>query len=79
MPVRYHDITLCTGDWCERRTSCWRYVAGRRLPAGEQCSLMRPPYESAACPYHWPVRLDAPGVSGRDVTLTTIGSEKGRT
>ncbi len=48
------DITMCTGQGCERRTSCYRHVA---TPSRWQAYFATPPVlDDGSCEYLSPLR-----------------------
>ena len=60
------DISMCNGDECEQKQSCYRY---RATPGGWQTYFGTPPMDSPTeCEYYWKLnpeyKADAGGVGG---------------
>lgn len=44
------DITMCSGEGCSLRESCWRFKAP---PSMMQAYFTHPPVTKIGCEYHW--------------------------
>lgn len=46
------DISMCLNSKCERKETCWRYIAA---PCKYQCYGL---FDHNACKYYWPTVVD---------------------
>jgi hypothetical protein len=47
------DITMCTGENCPLKETCYRYTADESYE--HQSWFMKPPYKDSECEYYWTI------------------------
>jgi len=47
------DITMCTGEGCPKKETCYRFTA---IPGRYQSFFVAPPYKDGDCPRYSPVK-----------------------
>jgi hypothetical protein len=57
------DITMCSGEGCERRGECYRFMA--KPSEFMQAYFAKPPLEDGDCLYFWSAKVEASKKRGK--------------